>query len=84
MVLGDLLEIGFREASECPEAWQSKGKVLCRSFERALISILWYEDSSELEILVGEVHQPLLHVRSARLTVAHLQALLRDYWPASA
>ena len=83
MVIGDLLELGFREASECPEAWQHKGKVICRPSERALISILWYEDSSELEILVGDVHQPLLHVRSAVLTLAHLQALLHDYWPAS-
>jgi hypothetical protein len=37
---------------------------------QALISILWYAGYSELVILVGEVHQPRLHVHSAQLTLA--------------
>lgn len=83
MVLADLLELGFRDSAECPPAWQHKGQVVCRQFGRALISILWYADSSEIEVLVGDVQTPLLHFRSALLTLSHLQALLRDYWPSS-
>ncbi|MET4108841.1 hypothetical protein [Hymenobacter sp. UYP22] len=83
MVLADLLELGFRDSSECPEAWQNKGHVVCRNFGRALISILWYSDSSEIEVIVGDVNTPLLHFRSALLTIGHLQSLLRDYWPAA-
>jgi hypothetical protein len=81
MVINDLLEIGFRDTKECPEAWQNKGKVLCRDFGRALISILWYSDSSEMEVLVGDVQAPLLHMRSSVFSLTHLQSLLRDYWP---
>ncbi|MCA8832748.1 hypothetical protein [Hymenobacter pini] len=83
MKLADLLELGFRDSAECPEAWQNKGQVVCRDFGHALISILWYADSSEIEVVVGDVHTPLLHFRSALLTVGHLQSLLRDYWPAT-
>ena len=83
MVLADLLEIGFQASSECPPAWQNKGQVLCRDFGRSLISILWYTDSSEMEVLVGDVQTPLLHLRSPVFTLAHLQGLLRDYWPAA-
>ncbi|RSK32425.1 hypothetical protein [Hymenobacter metallilatus] len=81
MKIADLLELGFRDSSECPEAWQNKGQVICRDFGHALISILWYSDSSEIEVIVGDVHTPLLHFRSSKLTLSNLQGLLRDYWP---
>lgn len=83
MVLTDLLEIGFRTSPECPPAWKDKGQVICRNFGRALISILWYADSSEMEVLVGDVQTPLLHMRSSVFSLADLQHLLRDYWPAT-
>lgn len=83
MEIADLLEIGFRDAPECPPAWQHNGKVLCRDFGRALISILWYTDSSEIDVLVGDVQTSLLPMRSPVFTLAHLQHVLRDYWPAS-
>ncbi|GGG51701.1 hypothetical protein [Hymenobacter glacieicola] len=83
MLIADLLELGFRDSSECPPAWQDKGRVVCRHFDKALISVLWYSDSSEIEVLVGPVHSPLLHFRSSLLTLANLQALLRDYWSAA-
>ena len=83
MVLADLLALGFRDSVECPPAWQQKGQVVCRHFGRALISILWYADSSEIEVLVGDAQTPLLHFPSPLLPLAHLQTLLRDYWPTS-
>jgi hypothetical protein len=83
MVLADLLELGFRDSSECPPAWQHKGQVLCRDFGKALISILWYTNSSEIEVIVGEVNTPLLHFRSSLMTLTHLRLLVRDYWPAN-
>lgn len=82
MLLADLLELGFRDSSQCPAAWHDKGQVVCRHFGRALISILWYTDSSQLEVLVGDVHTPLLYFRSPLLSVSQLQLLLRESWPA--
>jgi len=81
MVLADLLELGFRDSLECPASWQNKGQVICRHFGRALVSILWVADSSEIEVLVGDVHRPTLHLRSSFPSVSHLQSQLRDYWP---
>jgi hypothetical protein len=82
MILADLLEVGFRASLECPTAWQNKGQVVCRHFGRALVSILWLTDSSEIEVLVDDVHRPVLQFRSSFISVAHLQSQLLDYWPA--